>query len=210
MTTDLQTRPLTARGKATRIRIVQAAAKLVYTQGARRTSLDEIMESSGTSKSQLYHYFGNKDALLRAVIQLQTGRVMQAQAPHLQQLDSMTGLRRWRDALVAISESHQGVGGCPIGSLASELADHSESARALLLDGFKIWESYLVSGLRAISARGELSADADPVDLATATLCALQGGLLLAQTRRSARPVALALDMAIDNIARYVRSGDAS
>jgi len=197
-------RPLTARGEATRTRIVQAAAKRVYAQGARGTSLDEIMEDSGTSKSQLYHYFADKDALLRAVIQLQTSRVMQAQMPQIQRLDSMKGLRRWRDALVAISKAHAGPGGCPIGSLASELADHSESARKLLMDGFQTWESHLVKGLRAMQGHGELSADADPADLATGIICAMQGGLLLAQTQRTARPVRVALDMALGNIERYV------
>ncbi len=198
-------RPLTARGKATRTRIVQAAAKRVYAQGARATSLDEVMEDSRTSKSQLYHYFANKDALLHAVIELQTSRVMESQSPYIHRLDSMEGLWRWRDVVVAFSESTQGVGGCPIGSLASELSDRSESARLLLVGSFKAWEGHLLSGLSAMRDRGVLAADADIHDLGTAAMSALQGGILLAQTQRTARPLRLALDMAINNIARHVR-----
>ena len=67
-------RPPTARGAATRARIVGAAADLVYRRGASATSLEDIMEASATSKSQLYHYFADKDALMRAVIELQTRR----------------------------------------------------------------------------------------------------------------------------------------
>jgi hypothetical protein len=42
-----------------------------------------------------------------------------------------------------------------------------------------------------------------PTDLATAIMAALQGGLLLAQTTRSARPLELALDMAIDHVRQH-------
>ena len=65
----------TARGAATRARIVEAAADLVYRRGASGTSLEDIMAASATSKSQVYHYFADKDGLMRAVIELQTRRV---------------------------------------------------------------------------------------------------------------------------------------
>jgi hypothetical protein len=45
--------------------------------------------------------------------------------------------------------------------------------------------------------RGQLLPAADPDQLATAMLAALQGGLLLAQIERSSRPLATALDVMI-------------
>ena len=195
-------RPSTARGAATRARIVGAAADLVYRRGASATSLEDIMEASATSKSQLYHYFADKDALMRAVIELQTRRVMGVQAAHLDTVDSLAGLRRWRDAMVTINKAARGVGGCPLGSLASELSDRSESARALLAHGFELWELQLRRGLGAMRDSGKLKPEANPAELATAVIAALQGGLLLAQTTRSSRPLELALDMAIGHIAR--------
>jgi hypothetical protein len=51
--------------------------------------------------------------------------------------------------------------------------------------------------------RGELRADADPDRLALATLAALQGGLLLSQTRRDPAPLATGLDAAIAHIRTY-------
>ena len=47
------------------------------------------MAKSGVSKSQLYHYFADKDALVLEVIALQTDRVLSAQQPHLGALDSL-------------------------------------------------------------------------------------------------------------------------
>src|SRR5205807_7208587 len=84
---ESEPRSLTARGAATRSRIVDAAADLIYERGVDRTSLDEVMATSGVSKSQLYHYFADKDALVLEVIARQTERVLDAQQPHLEALN---------------------------------------------------------------------------------------------------------------------------
>jgi hypothetical protein len=74
-----------------------------------------------------------------------------------------------------------------------------------LAHGFELWESQLRQGLRAMRDRGALKPEADPAELATAVIAALQGGLLLAQTTRASRPLELALDMALGHIARLSR-----
>jgi AcrR family transcriptional regulator len=194
---------LTARGAATRASIVEAAADLIYAHGVERTSLDDVMAASGVSKSQLYHYFADKDALVLQVIAKQTERVLDAQRPHLEALDSLPALRAWRNAFVRLNEAAQGKG-CPLGSLASELANDSEPARKRLADSFSMWRDRIENGLAKMRERGELSASADPHDLALALLSAVEGGLLLAKTTHSSRPLELSLDMAIDHVARHV------
>jgi len=191
---------LTTRGRATRDRIVAAAAALIHEHGVAGTSLDEVREATATSKSQLYHYFTDKSALVRAVIERQVERVLHAQQPELDSLDSMTGLRRWRDRMVALNEQNGCVGGCPLGRLTSELADSDLAARAALTDGFASWQDRLATGMRAMRERGELGADADPDSLALGLLAAAQGGLLLAQATRSVTPVQVALDLALGGI----------
>ena len=52
------------RGKNTKKKIVSAAWKLFYEQGYDNTTVDEIIELSGTSKGSFYHYFEGKDALM--------------------------------------------------------------------------------------------------------------------------------------------------
>ena len=48
----------------TRGRIISAAWKLFYEQGYEDTTVEEIIEKSGTSKGSFYHYFEGKDGLL--------------------------------------------------------------------------------------------------------------------------------------------------
>ena len=201
-----QPRSLTARGAATRARIVDAATDLIYTHGVEGTSLDDVMAVSGVSKSQLYHYFADKDALVLEVIARQTKRVLDAQQPHLGSLDSLPALMAWRDAIVRLNKVARGRG-CPLGSLANELANESEPARKRLADSFAIWHERIEMGLAKMRERGDLAASADPHKLALALLSAVQGGLLLAKTTHSSRPLEIALDMAIEHVARHVTRG---
>ena len=54
----------------TRARIVEAAWQLFYEQGYEDTTVEEIIETSRTSKGSFYHYFGGKDALLSTLSDL--------------------------------------------------------------------------------------------------------------------------------------------
>ncbi len=53
--------------KNTKSRIVTAAWQLFYRQGYEGTTIEEIVELSGTSKGSFYHYFGGKDELLNTL-----------------------------------------------------------------------------------------------------------------------------------------------
>ena len=137
------------------------------------------------------------------VIVKQTERVLDAQRPHLEALDSLAGLKAWRDTFVRLNKAAQ-FKGCPLGSLASELANDSEPARKRLAGSFSIWRHRIEKGLAKMQERGELAVSADPHDLALALVSAVEGGLLLAKTAQSSRPLEIALDMAIDHVARHV------
>ena len=184
---------LTARGAATRARIVEAAADLMYVKGVAATTLDDVRAASGTSKSQLYNHFADKDALVRAVAELWAARV-------LARLNSFNGLVRWRNALVQRNAAQNGAYGCVLGSMAGEVSDHDDEARETLSATFQRWEQLLADGLRRMQDSGRLRRDADADALATGLIAALQGGYLLAQTARDVRPMEIALDMALDHV----------
>src|SRR6267142_2499991 len=153
--------PRTARGRATRERIVTAAT-----------------------------------ALMREVIAQNAELVLQVQEPHLNSLDSWKAIRTWLDSLVQLQVAGRGRGGCPIGSLVGQFAETDEQARRLLSDSFARWEQPLRQGLCSMKKRGKLDRTADPDRLATATLAAIQGGLVLTQTRRDPGQLAIALEAA--------------
>jgi AcrR family transcriptional regulator len=202
VTTSVERR-LTSKGRETRQRIVAAAAQLMYEQGVTEATLEEVRAAAGVSGSQIYHYFADKQELLLAVIAHQTQTVLDMQTPLFTHLDTMAGLRHWRDVLVEFQRRLQCRGGCPIGSLGSEVAENNPAARLAVASGFARWESAIQAGLRTMHARGELAGDPD--ELALATLVALQGGLLLTQIQRRVRPLEVALDAMLDHIESLTR-----
>jgi TetR/AcrR family transcriptional regulator, transcriptional repressor for nem operon len=191
--------PLTGRGRRSRERIVDAAAALVAERGTAGTSLDQILEAAGASKSQLYHYFSDKGDLVRAVIARRVGETVGGQGPMIGRVDSLDDIRRWFDWLIAQNEEF-GCPGCPIGTLASELADCDEAARLDLAAGFEAWRGFVVDGLARMQADGELDERADPRRLGTAVLASLQGGLLLSKTHKDPQYLRDALDTAYDHL----------
>jgi AcrR family transcriptional regulator len=198
---------LTRKGQATRDRIVSTAAQLMFERGVAATSTDDVQKAAAVSTSQIYHYFADKRALVRAVITFQTEAVLGAQQALLADLDDMGALRAWRDAIVALQHQRQCQGGCPIGSLGAELAETDPDARADVAAGFARWERAIADGLRAMHSRGELRGDIDPERLALATLTALQGGLLLTQLRRDTAPLEAVMDAMLAHIESFTTTG---
>jgi TetR/AcrR family transcriptional repressor of nem operon len=198
-------RRLTKKGQATRDRIVAAASQLMLEQGVTRTTIEEIQAAAGVNPSQLYHYFPGKDALVAAVIDYQTGRVLDVQHAGLDRLDTIESLTHWRDLMVGVLTETSCVGGCPIGSLASDLAETDPIARVQLGNAFTLWEDLIRDGLQRMQDRGELPKTADPHALAVAMLAAVQGGLLLSQVRRDPAPLQLAVDTMIDHLRTLAR-----
>jgi TetR/AcrR family transcriptional regulator, transcriptional repressor for nem operon len=194
--------PQTARGKRSRDRIVEAAATLIDERGVGGASLDQIVALAGVSKSQLYHYFTGKDALVRAVIASRCAQSLDGQLPWLTRLDSFAAIRRWFDMLIDQNDE-LGFPGCPIGTLASELAGCDDAARVDLAACFEVLERYLIEGLERMRKRGDLVARADPQRLANAVFASLQGGLLLSKTAKSAEPLRDALDASFAHLRSF-------
>lgn len=128
---------------------------------------------------------------------------MANQTALLSRLDSLAALRAWRDGVVRAQRDLQYVGGCPLGSLSSELSDHDAAAREALADGFTRWTDAIRGGLQHMIDRGVLRQDTDPDRLSLASLAALQGGLLLAQAQHSTAALEAGLDTVIDQIGQH-------
>jgi TetR/AcrR family transcriptional regulator, transcriptional repressor for nem operon len=170
---------------------VEAAARLIHERGVAGTTLDDVKGAAAVSGSQMYHYFPGKDELVQAVITHQADVI----AGNQRQADLADdgGLTAWGDMVIAQAASGRGKGGCPLGSLAGQLAETDPHARALLAGGFAQWQAILADGLRRLRDAGHLPAGTDPDAFAVTLLATLQGGLLLAQVQRDSRPLETAI-----------------
>lgn len=194
---------LTQKGQATRERIVVAAAALMYEKGVAGTSTEDVRAAAKVSMSQIYHYFSDKRDLTRAVIEHQSNAILGAQEQFLGRLDDLNALRAWGDFVVQMQRQTGCRGGCPLGSLASELSDSDDPVRDDLAISFRRWQHIISAGITAMRDRGELRADTDVDRLATALLTTVQGGILLTKTLRDTEPLETALDIMFDHISSF-------
>lgn len=72
-------------------RIVTASWELFYEKGYDDTTVDDIVERSGTSKGSFYHYFAGKDALLGSLSTLFDEKYQEL-SPKIENMDSFSAL----------------------------------------------------------------------------------------------------------------------
>ncbi|MCS0600823.1 TetR/AcrR family transcriptional regulator [Streptomyces sp. LP11] len=190
---------LTAKGRATRRRIVEGASAVLRERGVATATLDDVMARTRSSKSQLFHYFpGGKDELLLAVARFEADQVLEDQQPYLGSLDSWEAWERWRDVVV---ERYEAQGDeCPLGALFLQVGRSTPGARAIVVEMLNRWQESLAAGIRALRAAGELPPDIDVDTRAAALLAAIQGGVsILLSTGRSTH-LRAALDQGIADL----------
>jgi TetR/AcrR family transcriptional regulator, transcriptional repressor for nem operon len=194
---------LTRKGRATRARIVDVAARLMFQRGVGGTSIDEVRGTAAVSGSQISHYFDDKRDLTRNVISARRSHVRDFHAqPQLGALDSFATLDAWVEATLADLDPVYRKGGCVYGSLAAELVEADAEIHGDLADGYDQWIELFQSGLTDMRQRGDLRADADPRHLAVSLVAAHQGGALVTFITDDPEPLRAALTGAIE----YVRS----
>ena len=193
----------TRKGRATRARIMDAAARLFFERGVAGTSVDEVRTAAAVSGSQISHYFHDKRDLTRNVIGARCDDVRKFHSqPKLGDLDSLDALQAWADANVADINAVYRKGGCVYGSLAGELVEADAEIHSDLAAGYDEWIGRFRAGLTEMRRRGDLRSDADPRHLAAALVAAHQGGAMLTYLTDSPEPLRASVNAAVE----YVRS----
>jgi TetR/AcrR family transcriptional regulator, transcriptional repressor for nem operon len=193
----------TRKGQATRARIIDVAARLMFERGVANTSIEEVRNTAGVGGSQISHYFRDKRDLTREVIVSRRNDVVGFHTqPRLGALDSIEALQAWADACVDDIDTVYRLGGCIYGSLAGELIEADDEVRDDLAHGYDQWLGLFQTGLTAMRQRGDLRPDADPRHLAAALVIAHQGGAMITHATGDAEPLRVAVYAAVD----YVRS----
>ena len=196
--------PRTGRGRASRERIVERAAELFAERGVAATSLDEVLAAAGAGKSQLYHYFRGRDELVGAAVGLRCAQVLAALT---QALGAVASLAELEHALAGFADGYEQMGlpGCPIGSLAAEVAERNEDARLRTAAAFDAWEQLFADALERMRDRGELRADASSAALATALLASIEGGMVLSQARKDPASLRTAVEAGLAQVRAHLR-----
>ena len=179
---DTRARPHT--GSDVRARMVQAAATLIGARGVSGTSFTDVIEASGAPRGSIYHYFvDGKRQLVAEAIEL-TSEQVQA---HQRGCDATTPsgviehfVDLWRQ-IVTSSGAHAG---CPLAALASDPYADEPLLAAAVERGFEAWTALLTDQLGSAGMSGS-----DAVAVATTTVAAMEGALILCRARGNVAPL---------------------
>ena len=176
--------------------IITTTCRLLEMQGYRATGLNEIVRESGAPKGSLYHYFPEgKDELAAEAIAhsaaVIVGNIEGVMAEHEDATTAVKTFIRRLAGYVAASGYRQGG---PITAVALESASTNERLRLVCRDAYRAWQRPLADKLRPTHGpRAER--------LATMIIAAIEGGIVLARSEQSERPL---LDVA-DEIEMMLR-----
>ncbi|ORV86984.1 TetR family transcriptional regulator [Mycobacterium interjectum] len=195
---------LTAKGRATRDRIVEAAAHLIVTEGLSAANMENVRRAASVSGSQLAHYFADKGALIRAVIKRQIGVVLDFhRQPRLHGLRSFDDFERWIDLNMRYLRRIGYFGTPTYHALAAQLAKSDATTRETLGAGYWQWVELLEESICRMQHDGVLVRDADPRRIALVIVSAHQGGGTLAFTYRAEWPHADAVRFAVNYLRMF-------
>ncbi len=184
--------------------ILEAATRLVRIHGYHRTAVDDILRESGAGKGNFYHHFHSKEelgyAILERLIALFQQRTLdpifsdQARSP-------LEQVRAFLEEILATQRARNCAGGCPMGNLATELADAHEGFRQRLAGVFDLWRARLAGALARAQADGMLVPGADCRGLAGFVVASLEGAILLARVQKDIR----VMETCVDELWRHLR-----
>jgi len=189
---------LTAKGTATRQRILDGAAMYLRSDEPGEVTLDDIRAFTGTSKSQIFHYFpGGKEELLLAVARREADSVLDDQQPHLGALTSWAAWERWRDAVVARyrAQGRQ----CPLAALMRH-AGSTPGAAEVTVVLLARWQDAVRQGVVQMQDAGMIRASLAADQVAAAFIAGIQGGVQLLRITGSAEYLEVTLDLLIEHI----------
>ena len=190
---------MSAKGEATKNRVVETAKQLFHLQGFSNTSMDDIIKKSGVKKGNLYFYFKSKDELGYAVLNRSTEIFMQTHqrfaAKPGRPLQKIYGML---DRMEQDLREKNCRGGCLFGNFAIEMSGIHEGFRKRVEKVFDAWTLQLQEVLDSAKQEGELNHSLDTQALAQLLVAAMEGATMLAKNKKDTK--------AFRNCARSLRA----
>lgn len=171
---------------ATRDRLLQAAASLMWERSFQGIGVDDLCQRAGAKKGSFYHFFPSKTDLAIAAIERSWA---QAKAEIFEPIfkGERGGLSQLRTLVEKVHEFQLHVAaekgaflGCPFGSLGQEMARQDERIRKTLQKIFSAHYDYLEAALVRAQQAGEIPAGNNR-QRAKNIFALLEGALLLAK-----------------------------
>ncbi len=168
--------------------MIQTGMDLFHRQGITATSVDEILEKSGTGKGQFYYYFKNKEGLVHQVLLYFYEMLRTERTPARIRIETWEELEQWFGAFIEFQKSVRCERSCPVGTIGNDLSNSQDLLRQDVKLIFEFTRHFLARFFSAMKAKGELPESTDPEGLADLCFAIQQGGMLIAKIERNCLP----------------------
>lgn len=190
-------------GRFTREAILHAATRLIHIHGYNGTSLDDVLRESGVGKGNFYYHFKSKEELGYAILDQHIaaflGRMLEPCFSDPEVLP-VAQIRCFLRRVLEAQRARNCVGGCPMGNLASELADVHEGFRTRLASLFAAWRERLTAVLSEAVARGQVRGECRPEAAAHFIVASLEGAILLSKVAKDIQ----GMEQCVAELERYL------
>ena len=160
----------------TRDRVLRTAAQLFRTQGYHATGLNQVLTEGGAPKGSLYFHFpGGKEQLAVESLRLSADEFR----AELRDAGSLGAALEILGQRLVESDFREG---CPIATVALDVASESPQIRQACVEAYDGWERLIAEYLTRAGVP-------QPAAMATVILAAVEGALLLSRTRRDLTPL---------------------
>lgn len=175
------------KGEKTRERILDVAYESVIRKGLASTSIEELVEAAGITKSGFFYHFKDKSDLARQLIENYTGRnilFLDTLALRARELSDdplhsfLIFLKLYAEEMEVLTVDHPG---CMVATVTFQDQGWDRGVRQLLIDQVVDWRARFTGWLDEIAAVYPPKGKASTQDLADAILAFTYGGMTIAR-----------------------------
>lgn len=173
-------------------KIIQTATYLFHKNGYQTTTVDEIAQTTGVTKSNLYYHFKSKEELALEALDMRMKQFESDVIFSTLREISLSPKKRLQLFYNRVANFHRSLEcryGCPFGNLAIEMSDVSEKFRKRLSVFFRNWEKAIEKCIDEGIRKGEFRGDINPKLAAQLILSQVEGAIMMVKTHKTLEPI---------------------
>lgn len=183
------------KGERTRERILDVAYESIVQKGFAATSIEELVEAAGITKSGFFYHFKDKADLARQLVERYIGRnqsFLEDMARRSRELSDdplhsfLIFLKLYAEAMDELVDDHPG---CMVATITFQDLIWDGETRRMTIDSVKAWRAMFIVWLEEIAAAYPPKAKVELRDLADQLLALTYGGMTLAKALQDDRAI---------------------
>lgn len=167
--------------------VADAAMRIFWSKGYAATSIQDLLEVTGLSRSSLYNSFDSKHGIFQYALRRYHDQTAALVALLAQDGPALERVRELLKSIVKDELRDQSCAGCLVANTALELGGRDDAVTALLGEHFAVLEAALTSLMKRGQQQGDIDRSKSPVALARFIVATIQGLRVIARGNADAQ-----------------------